>query len=347
MTHQKCLVFQPHEACNLSTTRSHPLAMFTMHTPPAPPAPPVPVWIPPKGSTLSPEWTHAITTIMGHPLSSESGKSIQKWILYHAIRDPIDFWLCWDPTDPYDIKLLQEYVGSNGSVVYLPSSTLKSLISLWNYMNLLINKGKSVDQKCNAQYFFQDDQWFNLTAHDMKRTLVNAGMKYHRPQVIRGTSLPNSTSPPFPAPMKSSIHLELTPYDSTSTTTSMYKTCLLNASCDHQLHLDHTNTSSELQHHSIVGSAEPESILDSEDLLHLDCISVSPQATCNFETESLPEFKGQLDDINQEPTDAPSTIPTSFQAPRDGTYNPECTHNPMAIQCDTIPTKNGRELMEK
>ena len=243
------------------------------------PSTPVPVWIPPKGSILSPEWTHAITTIMGHPLSSESGKSIQTWILYHAIQDPIDYWLYWDPTDPYDIKLLQEYVGSNGIVVYLPSSTIKSLISLWNYMNLLINKGKSADQKCNAQYFFQDDQWFNLTAHDMKRTLVNAGMKYHRPQVIPGTSLPNSTSPPSPAPMKSSIHLELTPRDSTSTTTSMYKTCLLNTSCDHQLHLDHTNTSPELQDHSIVGSAEPESILDSEDLLQLDSISFSPQAT--------------------------------------------------------------------
>ena len=342
MTHQKCLVVQPHEASNLSTTRSHPLAMFTMHTPPAPP---VPVWIPPKGSILSPEWTHAITTIMGHPLSSKSGKSIQKWILYHAIRDPIDFWLHWDPTNPYDIKLLQEYVGSNGSVVYLPSSTIKSLISLWNYMNSLINKGKSVDQKCNAQYFFQDDQWFNLTAHDMKRTLVNAGMKYRRPQVIPGTSLPNSTSPPSPAPMKSSIHLELTPCDSTSTTTSMYKTCLLNTSCDHQLHLDHTNTSPELQDHSIVGSAKPESILDSEDLLQLDSISVSPQATCNFETESLPEFKGQLDDINQEPTDAPSTIPTAFQAPRDVTYNPECTHNPMAIQCNQYPNPSHNSAL--
>ena len=338
--HQKCLVVQPHEASNLSTTRSHPLPMFTMHTPPAPP---VPVWFPPKGSILSPQWTHAITIIMGHPLSSESGKSIQKWILYHAIQDPIELWLYWDRTDPYDIKLLQEYVGSNGSVVYLPSSTIKSIISLWNYMNLLIKKGKSDDEKCNAQFYFQDDQWFNLTAHDMKRTQVNAGMKYHRPQVIPGTSLPNSTSPSSPAPMKSSIHLELTPCDSTNTTTSMYKTCLLNTSCDHQLHLDHTNTSPELQDHSIVGNAEPESILDSEDLLQLDSISVSPQATCNFETESLPEFKGQLDDINQEPTDTPCTIPTAFQAPRDDTYNPECTHNPMAIQCNqyTNPSRNS------
>ena len=140
---------------------------------------------------------------MGHPLSSESGKCIKKWILYHAIPDHIEFWLNWDPTDPDDIKILQEYVESNGSVVYLPSSTVKCLISFWNYMNLLIKKGKSADQKCNVLHFLQDDQWFNLTAHDMKTTLVNAGMECHRPQIIPGTSLPNSTSPPSPAPMKS------------------------------------------------------------------------------------------------------------------------------------------------
>ena len=192
---------------------------------------------------------------------------------------------------------------------------------------------------------FLDGQWFNLTAHDMKRTLVNAGMKYHRPQVIHDTSLPNSTSPPSPAPMKPSFHLELTPCDSTSTSTSMYKTCLLNTSCDHQLHLDHTNTSPELQDHSIVGRAEPESIFDSEDLLQLDSISVSPQATCNFETESLPEFKGHLDDINQKPTYTPSTIPTAFQAPRDDTYNPECTHNPMTTQCNQYPNPSHKSAL--
>ena len=133
MTHQKCLESQPHEVSNLSTTRAHPLAMFIMHTPSASP---VPVRIPSKEDILSPEWTHAITTIMGQLLSSVSGKCIQKWIQYHAIQDPTDFWLYWDPTDPDDIKLL-----------------------------------KSADQKCNVLYFLQDDQWYNLTAHDMKTTL--------------------------------------------------------------------------------------------------------------------------------------------------------------------------------
>ena len=274
--------------------------MFTMHTPSAPP---VPVRIPSKEDILSPEWTRAITTIMGHPLTSESGKCIQKWIQYHAIQDPTDFWLYWDPIDSDDIKLLQEYVENNGSVVYLPSSTVKSLISLWNYMNLLIKKGKSVDQKYNVLYFLQDDQWFNLTVHDMKTTLVNAGMEYHRPQIIPGTSLPNSTSPPSPAPMKSPIHLELTPCDSTSTTTLVNKTCPVNTSCDHLPHLDHPNISSELTDNSTVGSTEPESILDSEDLLQLDSISVSSQATCSIETDFLPEFEGQLDHTNLSPTD--------------------------------------------
>ena len=189
-------------------------------------------------------------------------------------------------------------------------------------MNLL-KKGISVDEKCNAQYFFQYGQWFNQTAHDMRTTLVNAGMKYHRPQIIPGTTLPNSTSSPSPAPMKSPVHLELTPCDSISTATPVKKPCPVNTSCDHLPHLDHPSTSLEPQDHSIVGSAEPESILESEVLLQLDSISVSPQATCNFETESLPEFKGQLDDINQEPTDTPTTIPTAFQAPRDDTYNPD------------------------
>ena len=86
------------------------------------------------------ESIHAITTLMGYLLSSKPGKYIQKWILYHAIHDHIDLWISWDPTDSDDIKLFQKCVDYDGSVSYLPSSTVKNLISLWNYMDLLINK---------------------------------------------------------------------------------------------------------------------------------------------------------------------------------------------------------------
>ena len=168
---------------------------------------------------------------------------------------------------------------------------------------LLIKRERSFDQKCNVLYFLKDDQWSNLIAHDMKTTLVNAGMEYHIPQIIPGTSLPNSTSPASPTPMRSPIHLELTPCDSTSTSTLVNKTCPVNTSCDHLPHLDHPNISSELTDNSTVGSTEPESILDSEDLLQLDSISVSSQATCSIETEFLPEFERQLDHTNLSPTD--------------------------------------------
>ena len=67
--------------------------------------------------------------------------------------------------------------------------------------------------------------------------------------------------------------------------------------------MEHPSISSELKDNSSVGSTEPESILDSEDLLQLDSISVSSQTTCSIETEFLPEFKGQLDHMNLSPTD--------------------------------------------
>ena len=49
-------------------------------------------------SPLSPEWTLAITTLMGHPLSSEPGKHIKKWIKYHRIHKYTMFALKWHPS---------------------------------------------------------------------------------------------------------------------------------------------------------------------------------------------------------------------------------------------------------
>ena len=59
-----------------------------------------------------------------------------------------------------------------------------------------------------------------------------------------------------------------------------------------------------LRDNSIVGSTEPESVPDLEDLLQLDSISVSSQDTSSIETEFLPEFEGQLDHANISSTDA-------------------------------------------
>ena len=56
---------------------SHSQDMPTMH-PSAEPQ--VPNKIPSQERPLPPEWTHAITILMGHPLSPEPGKHTKKWI---------------------------------------------------------------------------------------------------------------------------------------------------------------------------------------------------------------------------------------------------------------------------
>ena len=63
----------------------------------APQEPESPESIPFQESPLSPEWKHAIANLMSHPLTSEPGKHVQKWILYQGILYYCDFVTTWDP----------------------------------------------------------------------------------------------------------------------------------------------------------------------------------------------------------------------------------------------------------
>ena len=136
---------------------------------------------------------------MGHHLSSEPGIYIQKSILYHAIHDSTDFWISWDPTDSEDSRLLQKYAESNGYVTYLPSSTVKDLINLWNYMNLLIKQDKPADQKYNKLYHIIDEQWIKQTACDMRTALVNEKLENERSCTTPASPMPHNTFSPSPA----------------------------------------------------------------------------------------------------------------------------------------------------
>ena len=157
-------------------------------------------------SPLSPGWVHTITIILGHFLKSEIGQKLQKWVLYNVIDDPIDFWLHWETSDPDDIRMIEKYVESNGSTVYLPNCTVKILISLWNYMDLLINQDKPADQQGDKFYYVRDEQWTKLTAKDMRTTLVNA--KSEQRSSSR-TSMPSFSTAPSSAPIRSPMTLEL------------------------------------------------------------------------------------------------------------------------------------------
>ena len=48
---------------------------------------------------------------------------------------------------------------------------------------------------------------------------------------------------------------------------------------------------------------------------------------------ALPQFMAQPNREDLDPTDTPSTVPTTFQASSDHAFNPMCAHNLMATQC--------------
>ena len=61
-------------------------------------------------------------------------------------------------------------------------------------------------------------------------------------------------------------------------------------------------------------------------------------ATILSHTFALPQFMDQHNCEYQDPTDTPITVPTAYQVSCDHTLHPECTHNPMAIQCNSTLT---------
>ena len=86
--------------------------------------------IPSQESSLSSEWTHAITILMGHPLSSEPGTHIKKWIIYHRIHKYTMFALKRNPTQfKLDIHL-QMYQQTDRSLAYLKGHTVRKLVAL-------------------------------------------------------------------------------------------------------------------------------------------------------------------------------------------------------------------------
>ena len=284
--------------------------MPTMH-PSAEPL--VPNKIQSQESPLSPEWTHAITTLMGHPFSSEPGKHIKKWIIYHRIHKYTMFALKWNPTQfKLDIHL-QMYQETDGSLAYLKGHTVRKLVSLMKYMSLLIRQDRPDAQKHNLLYFISGNQLFKLTAHDMKSALVNEKMENHasqkysskRVKVVKpkptntpskvptaiqtSGNIPNDTPITVPTIIQTSVikkgikpvdppHYVATSHleDPISTTTNLDEACPLDTSCDYLLHLDSPSLSPELQYNSSVDSVE---------------------------IEFLPESEGQLDHTKNSPTD--------------------------------------------
>ena len=273
----------------------------------------IPDKIPSQESPLSPGWTHAITTLMGHPLSSEPAKHIKKWIIYHRIHNHIMFALKWNPTQfKLDINL-QMYQETDRSLAYIKGHKVRKLVSLMKYMSLLINQDRHNAQKHNLLYFISGNQLFNLTAHDMKSALVNEKLENHGSQKYSSKRVkvvnpkptdtpikvpaalqtsgnnPNDTPITVPTTIQTSVIKKgIKPVDPPqnvatshlrnpiSTTTNLDEVCPLDISCEFLPILESPSLSSELQDYSSVDSVE---------------------------IEFLPESEGKLDHTNHSPTD--------------------------------------------
>ena len=115
---------------------------------------------------------------------------------------------------PEDIRLLQTYAESDGSIAYLPSILVKNLIGLWDFMNLLIKQDRPDDEKYNKLYFLIDEQWTTLTAYDMRSALIDEKQEKQNSHMCPATlcHMPHFRSPTSPVLMRTPMYLELSSF---------------------------------------------------------------------------------------------------------------------------------------
>ena len=166
----------------------------------------------PHKHPLSPEWIHAVTILLGHPLTSKVGQNIQKWIIYQANLNYMKFAFKCDPIPFEDNKHLQKYEETNGSISYLKSNTVKQLVSLKIYMILLICQGRPAGQNHHPTHFIKGEQLFKLTAIDSKTALINGMFENPRSKTTFRALMHKITPPSSSASMRSPIHVEVAPF---------------------------------------------------------------------------------------------------------------------------------------
>ena len=115
----------------------------------------------PQKHPPTPEWIHAITILLGHPLTSEVGQHIQKWIIYQANLSYTKFAFKWDPLQFEDNKHLQKYEETNQSISYVMSNTVKQFVSQKIYMILLNCQDIPADQNNHPTHFIKVNNCFN------------------------------------------------------------------------------------------------------------------------------------------------------------------------------------------
>ena len=249
----------------------------------------------PQKHPLSPEWIHAITILLGHPLTSEVGQHIQKWIMYQAKLSYTKFAFKWDPIQFEDNKHLQKYEETNGSIFYLKSNTVKQLVSLKIYMILLICQDRPADQNYHPTHIIKGEQLFKLTALYLKTVLLNEMLENPRSKTTFRALMYKITPPSPSSSMRSPTQVEIARFKkgiksddppqnvykphlsaSISTINNLDVPCTLDTSCDQLLHLDPP-----------VHSSDPQDISSVE----------------NDEIEFLPESAEKLDHTNLSPTD--------------------------------------------
>ena len=144
--------------------------------------------------SVSPQWEHSLTNLLGHDPTTEPGIALRQWIHHQSVENHLDL-LSWDEDEVKANPTQQVFsLDDHGQGSYFRTNQTKQICGLITYMKHVFSEYMAGGVRERPFHIFSSEEWSKQTSTMMRLFLVQKLPTPIGPQPV--TSGPISSSRP-------------------------------------------------------------------------------------------------------------------------------------------------------
>ena len=142
---------------------------------------------------VPPLWEHALTTLLGHDPTSETGIALRQWVHFQGVHNILDL-LSWDKEELKAVPAQQVYsLDDHGQGLYLRANQIKQICGLITYMKHVFEAYNSdIDPRDDPFHPFTPDEWSQQTSTMLRTYLIQHLPNPNGPEPVHSGPIPSS-----------------------------------------------------------------------------------------------------------------------------------------------------------
>ena len=142
--------------------------------------------------SISTQWEHSITNLLGHAPTTESGIALRQWVHHQGVENHLDL-LSWEEEEVEANATQQVFsLDDHGQGSYLRTNQTKQICGLIIYMKHVFSEYMSGGVRPDPFHIFSSEEWSQQTSTMMRTFLVQHVPTPIGPQPVISGPIPSS-----------------------------------------------------------------------------------------------------------------------------------------------------------